>query len=55
VPPLEEVLARIDAVTAADLRGFGEALIGGAGPAMALLGPVAGAPSRDVLARRLAA
>jgi predicted Zn-dependent peptidase len=55
VPSVEEMLARIEAVTAADLRAFGEALIGGAGPAMALLGPVSGAPARDVLARRLAA
>ncbi len=55
VPPLEETLARIEAVTAADLRAFGEALIGGAGPAMALLGPLDEAPSRDDLARRLAA
>jgi predicted Zn-dependent peptidase len=55
VMPLEETLARIEAVTAADLRAFGEALIGGAGPAMALLGPVGEVPSRDALARRLAA
>jgi len=55
VPSVEETLARIEAVTAADLRAFGEALIGGAGPAMALLGPLDEAPSRDALARRLAA
>ncbi len=55
VPPLDETIARIDAVTAEDLRAFGESLTGGAGPALALLGPVANAPARDALARRLAA
>ncbi len=55
VPSLEETLARIEAVTAADLRDFAERLIGGAGPALALLGPIGGAPDRDTLVRRLAA
>ena len=55
VPDLEETVARIDAVTAQGLRAFGEALIARADPALALLGPVAAAPDRAELARRLAA
>lgn len=55
VPPLEETLARIEAVTAADLRDFAGRLIGGAGPALALLGPIGDAPDREALVRRLAA
>ena len=55
VPEMEEIIARIEAVTPADLRAFGERLAGGAGPALALLGPVNAAPEREALARRLAA
>jgi predicted Zn-dependent peptidase len=55
VPDVAETIARIDAVTPEDLRAIGEAMIGGAGPALALLGPVEEAPARDALARRLAA
>jgi predicted Zn-dependent peptidase len=55
VPSVEETLARIEAVTAADLRDVAERLIGGAGPALALLGPIRGAPDRASLVRRLAA
>ena len=45
VPDLEETVERIDAVTAQSLRAFGEALIARADPAVALLGPVAAAPT----------
>jgi len=55
VPDPSETVARIDAVTAEDLRAFGERLAEGAGPALALIGPVADAPARDALAGRLAA
>lgn len=55
VPDLDETVARIDAVTPQAVRGFAEALAARADPALALLGPVAGAPERGELARRLAA
>jgi predicted Zn-dependent peptidase len=55
VPSIEETVARIDAVTREGLRGFAEGLVVRADPALALLGPVADAPDRDALARRLAA
>ncbi|MGB3409259.1 MAG: pitrilysin family protein [Jannaschia sp.] len=54
VPPLEEVIARIDAVDAAAVRAHAAELIRSA-PAMALYGPVAGAPDIDALRARLAA
>lgn len=50
-----EVAARIDAVTVADVRAHAQRLIEGARPALALYGPVKGAPSREKLAERLAA
>ncbi len=55
VPTIEETIARIDAVTPERLRAFGEALAARAEPALAMLGPVGGAPGRHELARRLAA
>jgi predicted Zn-dependent peptidase len=55
VPSIDETVAKIDAVTGDALRGFAEALVARAEPALALLGPVADAPDRDALARRLAA
>jgi predicted Zn-dependent peptidase len=55
VPPIDETLAKIDAVTPARLRAFAEGLAARAEPALALLGPVAHAPGRAALARRLAA
>ncbi|WP_240200365.1 M16 family metallopeptidase [Paracoccus methylovorus] len=55
VPDPAEVAERIDAVTVADIRLHAERLIAGARPALALYGPVAGAPTREVLAERLAA
>ncbi|KGJ06416.1 Predicted Zn-dependent peptidase [Paracoccus halophilus] len=50
-----EVAARIDAVTAADLRRYAEKLIRDARPALALYGPVRAAPSLVRLTERLAA
>ncbi|WJS85245.1 pitrilysin family protein [Paracoccus sp. TOH] len=55
VPDPAEVALRIDAVTVADIRAHAEQLIAHARPALALYGPVEGAPSREVLAERLAA
>lgn len=55
VPDLDETVARIDAVTQEGLRAFAEGLASRAEPSLALLGPVAAAPDRDALARRLAA
>lgn len=55
VPDLDETVARIDAVTPEAVRAFAQALATRADPALALLGPVAGAPERGELARRLAA
>lgn len=55
VPDPAEVAERIAAVTLADVRAHAEALIAQARPALALYGPVEGAPAREDLARRLAA
>lgn len=55
VPDATEIAERIAAVTVAEVRAHAEALIAAARPAMALYGPVSGAPSRDELAERLAA
>ena len=55
VPPLGEVVDRIDAVTSGDLRAFAERLAARADPAMALIGPVQCVPALGDLARRLAA
>jgi predicted Zn-dependent peptidase len=55
IPPIEETLDRIDAVTRVRLRGFAADLAGRADPALVLLGPAAKAPDRAALARRLAA
>ncbi|UFS67860.1 M16 family metallopeptidase [Paracoccus denitrificans] len=55
VPDPAEVAERIDAVTVAAIRAHAERLIAHARPALALYGPVEGAPSREVLAERLAA
>jgi predicted Zn-dependent peptidase len=54
VPPLDETIDKIDAVTADQVRGFAERLIGST-PALALYGPVGRAPSLDRLRQRLAA
>jgi predicted Zn-dependent peptidase len=55
VPDIDEIVARIDAVTPERVRAFAENLAGRAEPALALLGPLGDAPDRASLARRLAA
>lgn len=55
VPLIEEVVARIDAVTQEGVRAFAERLAERAEPALAILGPIEDAPRRDALAERLAA
>jgi predicted Zn-dependent peptidase len=55
VPGIDETIAKLDAVTPERLRAFAESVAVRADPALALLGPVGGAPERAALARRLAA
>ena len=55
VPDIDEIIAKIDAVTPERVRAFGESLVLRADPAVALLGPVGDAPDRMTMARRLAA
>ena len=55
VPEVDELLAKIAAVTPERLRAFGEGLVARAAPAVALLGPVRKAPSLASLAGRMAA
>ncbi|RFP87347.1 insulinase family protein [Rhodobacteraceae bacterium 63075] len=55
VPPLEEVVAKIDAVTAAGVRDFAAGMATSARSALALYGPVADAPALDRLRQRQAA
>ncbi|MEJ2021746.1 MAG: pitrilysin family protein [Maritimibacter sp.] len=55
VIPLEETVARIDAVDLAALKGFAEQLVGGAGAALALYGPGHATPELAELRERLAA
>ncbi len=55
VPALEETVARIEAVGLADLRRIGQGLATGPGAALALYGPIAGAPYLAGLNDRLAA
>lgn len=55
VPSLEETVARIDAVTTADVRAFAETMAVSAPAALALYGPVAGAPGLEELQERRAA
>ena len=47
VPPLEETVAKIDAVTTEDVRAFAEEMAVTAPAALALYGPIDGAPSLD--------
>ena len=54
VPDVSESVAKIDAVTTADVRRYGEALCG-VDNAMALYGPVEAAPSLEEIRQRLAA
>ena len=55
VPDLEEVMARIDAVSLQEVRGLAERTVSAAPVAMALYGPVAAAPSLEALKDRRAA
>ena len=55
VPPLEESVALIDAITVRDVRDFAEQMAAKAPMAMALYGPVDGAPSLDALQERRSA
>jgi predicted Zn-dependent peptidase len=54
VPPLEETIAKIDAVDAAAIRAHAEKLLRSA-PALALYGPIERAPEAAALQARLAA
>jgi len=55
IPALEETVARMEAVTLDDVRRYGAALASGGRVAMALYGPVDGAPGLEELGARLAA
>ena len=55
VPPLEETVARIDAVTTQKARDLAAAMAAGGAAALALYGPVSKAPSIEAMTGRLAA
>ncbi len=55
VPPLEATVAKIDAVTTAEVREFAEQMAVKAPTALALYGPVSGAPTLAELQERRAA
>ena len=55
VVPLEETVAKIDAVDLLRVRDFAGALVGGAGTALALYGPAEAAPDLAAIRDRLAA
>ena len=55
IPPLEETIARIDAVTVEKARDYASRLATSAAAALALYGPVSGAPSVEEMTARLAA
>jgi len=55
VPTLDESIARIDAVTTADVRAFGERMAGQTGTALAVYGPAEAAPTLEALQGRLVA
>ena len=55
VPELDETVARIDAVRLSDVRALAERIATEARAAMALYGPVAGAPTLEALQERRAA
>ncbi len=55
VPPLSDTVARIDAVTTGDVREFAETMAATAPAALALYGPIAGAPTLAELQDRRAA
>lgn len=54
IPDLNETIARIDAVTTGDVRDYAARMCGGTA-AMALYGPLDGAPALGALTDRLAA
>jgi predicted Zn-dependent peptidase len=54
VPPLEETIAQIDAVTTAGVRDHAAAMLRGR-PALALYGPLGSTPDLSEIAGRLAA
>ena len=54
VPDVDEAVARIDAVSTADVRRYAADLVGSQ-VALALYGPVAGAPDLEAIRRRLSA
>ncbi|KIN60291.1 Peptidase, M16 family [Sulfitobacter noctilucae] len=55
IPPLSETIEKIDAVTTGDVRDLAERMAGSAPAALALYGPVEGAPSLQNLEERRAA
>ncbi len=55
VPDVDEIVGRIDAVKLSDLRDFAGHMAVQAGSALALYGPVAGAPSLEAINKRRAA
>ncbi len=55
VPSVEEAVAKIDAVTVADVRAHGASMAGGTGTAMALYGPADAAPALEEIRARLVA
>jgi predicted Zn-dependent peptidase len=55
VPPLEETVALIDAVTTGDVRDLAKSMVENGDAAMALYGPVSKAPTLADLTDRLAA
>ena len=55
VPPLEEAVAKIDAVDSAAVRAHAQALCAQAAPAVASYGPVDDMPDRESLVQRLIA
>jgi predicted Zn-dependent peptidase len=55
VPDLDEVVARVDAITLADVRAMAGQMAASAPMALALYGPVSGAPDWDALKARRAA
>jgi predicted Zn-dependent peptidase len=55
IPPLEETVSMIDAVTTGDVRDFAEKIVSKAPAALALYGPVGGGPTLDqIQGRRVA-
>ena len=52
VPSLEETVAKVDAVDLGSVRAYSERLVTGT-PALALYGPVSGAPDYQILSERL--